>query len=64
VSKLAANVTLVIAAVGAVLTLLAAFGVSISGAQHDAILGVITAALAVVGIYFHPSIPIGKTSAP
>jgi hypothetical protein len=63
-SKLAANTTLVLAAVGALLTLLAAFGIGLSGPQHDAILGALSAALAVVGIYFHPDIPIGKTSPP
>lgn len=63
-SKLAANATIVLAAIAALLALLSAFHVPISPDQHTAILAVVSAALAVLGIYFHPDIPIGKSSAP
>lgn len=59
-STLAANTTLVLAAVSAILALLAAFGVNITPDQHTAILGALSALLAIVGIYFHPGIPVGK----
>lgn len=60
-SKLAANVTLVLAALGALLTLLVAFGVNISPDQHTAIDGAAAAVLALLGIYFHPATPVGPT---
>lgn len=60
-TRLAANATLVIALVAAVLALLPAFGVEVTKEQTDAILGVIAAALALLGVWFHPSIPIGNT---
>ncbi len=56
-SKLAANTALVLAAAQAAVVLVAAFGVSISGTQRDAIGGFLAALLAVVGVLFHPSIP-------
>jgi uncharacterized membrane protein len=59
--KLVANVTLLLAALGALLTLLIAFGVQISPDQHTAIVGFASAALAVLGVWFHPDIPVGKT---
>lgn len=61
-SKFFANVTLVLALLGAAETLAIAFGVSISPDQHTAIDGAAAAVLALLGIYFHPAIPVGPTS--
>jgi uncharacterized membrane protein len=61
-SKLLANVSLLTAAVTAALTLLVAFGVNISPDQHTAILGAITAVLAIFGALAHPAIPVGNTN--
>jgi uncharacterized membrane protein len=61
VSKLAANATLLIALVQAVILLAKAFGVDLTQEQTSAIGAVTTAVLGVIGIYFHPSIPIGPT---
>lgn len=60
-SKFFANITLVLAALGAVETLAVAFGVNITPDQHTAIDGAAAAVLALLGIYFHPAIPIGPT---
>jgi uncharacterized membrane protein len=58
-SKLAANVTLVLSLAAALLALLPTLGVPVSKEQSDAILGVIAALLALLGVWFHPSVPIG-----
>jgi uncharacterized membrane protein len=60
-SKLAANSTLVVALVQAVVILAVEFGWDLTANQQGAIIGVCTAALAVIGVYFHPKIPIGPT---
>jgi uncharacterized membrane protein len=64
VSKLAANATLVVALLQAILLLLVAFGVNVTSDQKEAVIGVTTALLAIVGVYFHPSIPVGKVDPP
>lgn len=61
-SKFVANTTIVLALLGALEQLLIAFGVNITPDQHTAIDGIAAAALALLGIYFHPSIPVGKTT--
>ena len=60
-SKIAANLTLILALAAAILALLPTFGASITKDQTDAILGVIAAAGALLGAWYHPSIPVGKT---
>jgi hypothetical protein len=60
-SKLAANLTIILGAVGALTTLLIAFGVHITADQTAAINGAVSAAVAVVGVWFHPGIPVGNT---
>lgn len=62
-NKLVANMTLVLALATAVLALLPQFGVGITKGETDAILGVIATAGALLGIYFHPDIPIGSQPA-
>ncbi len=59
-TKLAANSTIILALVTATITLLAAFGVEVTSAQQDAIMGVVAALLLLLGVYFHPSIPVGN----
>ena len=60
--KVLANSGLVLALVGAVITVLAAFGVGISDAQNVAITGLVSAILGVVSAYFSTSIQaFGKT---
>jgi len=61
-TKVAANSTLVIAFVTALVALLTAFGVNITQDQLEAIVGVIAAALALLGLWFHPGVPVGNTS--
>jgi uncharacterized membrane protein len=63
-TKLAANSTIVIALVLAVIALLTAFGVDISQDQQEALIGVVAAVLALVGLWFHPSVPVGNTTTP
>lgn len=63
-SKLAANTTLVVALVQAILILLVAFDVALTDKQQDAILLVSAAGLAVLGVWFHPSVKVGPTDTP
>lgn len=60
-SKLAANSTLVVALVQAVIILAVEFGWDLTANQQGAIIGVTTAVLAVIGLWFHPSVPVGPT---
>ncbi len=60
-SKLAANSTILIGLVTAVIAFLVAFGVDVSQDQQEAILGLVAAGILVLGIYFHPAIPVGET---
>ncbi len=59
-TKLAANSTLVLAFITALVALLTAFGVDISKDQLEAIVGLVAAALALLGVWFHPNIPVGN----
>lgn len=61
-TKLVANSTIVIAFVQAILILLVSFDVALTDKQQDAILLVWTAGIALLGVWFHPKIPIGPTS--
>ena len=63
-SKIAANATLIVAFVQAIITLAVAFGWDITEDQIAAILGACTVALAVLGLWFHPDVPIGSTTDP
>jgi uncharacterized membrane protein len=60
-SKLAANSTLVVALVQAIVILAVEFGWDLTTNQQGAIIGVTTAALAVIGLWFHPAVPVGPT---
>ncbi len=60
-SRLAANSTLFVALVQAIIVLAVVFGWNLSDEQQAAIIGVTTAVLAVIGLYFHPSVPVGPT---
>jgi hypothetical protein len=55
-TKLLANTGLLLALVGAAVTLLTAFGVGITDAQVTAITGLASAVLAVVSAYFSPTV--------
>lgn len=64
-NKVLATLTVLVGGLGSVLGLLAAFGVDLSKAQDEAIIGVAGLVLLVLGSWFHPSIPLGqKTSTP
>lgn len=57
--KILASGGLILAAVGAVIALLKAFGVPIDDTQSAAITAVVSAVLGLVAAYFHPDIPLG-----
>lgn len=61
-SKILASATLITGLVTAILTLLTAFGVTITPDQHTAIQGVVAGVLVVAGAWFHPDVPIGDAA--
>lgn len=62
-SKLVAAIGIVVGGADAVFTLLVAFGVHITPDQHTAIVGVAGLALLVLGVWFHPAVPVGNKGA-
>jgi uncharacterized membrane protein len=56
VKKIFANSALILALVGSVITVLGAFGVEITQDQNTAIIGVVSAVLALGGAFFSPSV--------
>ena len=63
-NNLFAALSILIGGLGTVLTLLVAFGIHITPDQHTAIIGVGSLALLIVGVWFHPAVPIGNTVNP
>lgn len=59
--KIFAALGIVVGAAATVFELLVAFGVNITADQQTAIAAVGGVVLAVLGVWFHPSTPIGKT---
>lgn len=60
-TKLVASASVILGLVTSLLTLASAFGLHITPDQHTAIQGVIAAALTVLGLWFHPDVPVGTT---
>jgi hypothetical protein len=63
-SKLLANLSVLTGVASAITVLLTAFGVDITDAQKEAILGVVAVLVTVAGVWFHPSTPIGPGPTP
>ncbi len=61
-SKVLATFTMLVGSIAVVYSLLAAFGIELSQGQQDAITGVLGLALTLAGLWFHPDVPIGRTS--
>lgn len=64
VSKLLANLSVLTGLASAITVLLTAFGVEITDAQKEAILGVVAVLVTLAGVWFHPSTPIGPSDDP
>lgn len=62
-SKVMAALAIVVGGASSIFSLLTAFGVNISPDQHTAIVAVAGVALLVLGVWFHPSIPVGAPKA-
>jgi len=60
-NKVMAALAILVGGLDAVLQLGVAFGVHVTPDQHTAIGSVAGLALLVLGVWFHPSVPIGKT---
>lgn len=58
-SKLVGNTAIVTALIGAIVGVLAAAGVDVEPELKDALVGLALAVLGFVGLYVHPSVPIG-----
>lgn len=54
---------ILVGATAAVFELLAAFGVDVTQDQQTAIAAVAGVGLAVLGVWFHPSVPVGESEA-
>ena len=60
-TKILAALAIVVGGIDTVLTVLTAFGVDLSDTQRGAIGGLASLLLLVVGVWFHPSVPVGNT---
>lgn len=60
-TKALAALGIIVGGLGAILELLVAFGVNVSQPEQNAIGRVAALVLVVLGVWFHPSIPVGKT---
>lgn len=60
-TKIVSAIAIVVGGLSVIFDLLAAFGVDLSDAQQGALGGVASLALLVLGVWFHPSIPVGNT---
>lgn len=58
-SKVLASVQIVVGAAASIFALLVAFGVHITPDQWTAISGVFGPLVALFGVWFHPSVPVG-----
>lgn len=61
-NKVMAALAIVVGGLDALLQFAVAFGVHVTPDQHTAIGSVAGLALLVLGVWFHPDVPIGKTS--
>lgn len=60
-SKLLAALGIIVGGADTVFALLVAFGVNITPDQHTAIAAIGGLLLLVLGVWFHPAVPVGKT---
>ncbi len=58
--KVVAALGIVVGSIAVVFELLVAFGVHITADQQTAIAAVAGLALAVLGVWFHPNVPVGR----
>jgi uncharacterized membrane protein len=58
-NKVVAALGIVVGSIAVIFELLVAFGVNITSNQQTAIAAVAGVVLAVLGVWFHPSIPVG-----
>lgn len=61
-NRVLATLTVLVGGLGSILGLLAAFGVDLSKAQDEAIIGAAGLVLLVLGSWFHPDVPVGNRS--
>lgn len=62
--KVAASITAVVGALGVILAVLAAFGVTLTQDQVEALVGLGGLIVTLTGIWLHPSVPVGVTKTP
>ncbi len=61
-TKILAALGIIVGGLGSILSLLVAFGVDVTPDQHEALASVSGLLLLVLGVWFHPSIPVGNKS--
>jgi len=59
-SKVLAAVGILVGGIGVVFALLTAFGVNVSHDQQVAISAAASLVLTLLGVWFHPDVPVGK----
>lgn len=59
-SKVFAVIAIILGSAGTLLSVAVAFGASITPDQHTALLAVAGIFVTVLGLWFHPSVPVGE----
>lgn len=60
-SKIMATLTAVVGSLGVLVAVLAAFGITLTQEQLEALTGVGGLIVTIAGIWLHPSVPVGST---
>lgn len=63
-SKILAALGIIVGGASSIFSLLTAFGVDITPDQHTAIVAVAGVLMLVLGLWFHPAVPIGEQKKP